>query len=123
LEFWVATGSCTDERWKTDDPNIRIVDYALEQAKTCRMDCQHKMVLHPGQTVHREVRPSMSSETQPCKRVIRFVNLQPGLVRTNGARTNTNGSAVSPVQSLEPRPYGSNPLILDIRKEWLGSGS
>lgn len=63
--FWVASGYCTNQRWKTNDPNIGIVDYCLKHTKTCMVACEHKVMLRPGETLDRVVSPLINRNTRP----------------------------------------------------------
>lgn len=112
--FWVASGYCTNKRWKTDDPNISIVDYSVEARKTCMIACEHKVTLRPGETFDRVVSPRMNPNTRPGRRVIRFVNLQPNRALTDGSRL------LSSVR-YEPRAYWSRPITITLRRQWLGT--
>jgi len=112
--FWVASDNCTNERWKTDDPNIRIVDYRTDTKFICMTACQHEVTLRPGETFDRVVSPVMNRNTRPGRRVIRFVNLQPNRALTDGSRLLSN-------VRYEPRTYWSNPVTITIRRQWLGT--
>lgn len=110
--FWVASGYCTNERWKTDDPNIQIIDYCVSHLKMCMAACEHKVTLRSGETFVRVVSPYLSRRTRLGRRMLRFVNFQPNLALTDGSR-------LSPTRKYPPRAFWSPPVALTIRKEWL----